>query len=356
MKTRHTMRIVIDEKIPYLRDALEQMGHSVTAMPGQAIDNSDLAVADALFVRTRTHCNAALLDNTPVRFIGTATIGHDHIDKEYCRQRSIVWTNAPGCNADAVLQYVQSCIYCWARSYDINSLEGLTLGIVGVGQIGSRVERWAREAGLTVLLNDPPRAERGEGDFVPLSRIAQECDIITFHTTLSKSGVHPSYHLADAAFLDSLQRCRLLINASRGPVIDNSALLNAIDNKRIAAVALDVWENEPQLNHGLLEKAFIATPHIAGYSTEGKINASRMMVEAFAQFSRYTEPLPAMSLPAPAQPKVSAATLPDALLYIYNPLDDTTLLKSSPDRFEELRNNYNLRREPKAYTIEIKKR
>ncbi len=349
------MRIVIDEKIPYLRDALEQMGHSVTAMPGYAISNSDLTEAGALFVRTRTHCNAALLDNTPVRFIGTATIGHDHIDKEYCHQKGIVWTNAPGCNADAVLQYVQSVIYSWARSYDINSLEGLTLGIVGVGQIGSRVERWAREAGLTVLLNDPPRAERGEGDFVPLHRIAQECDIITFHTTLSKSGSHPSYHLADAEFFGKTHRCRLLINASRGPVVDNSALLNTIENKRIAAVALDVWENEPQLNLELLKKAFIATPHIAGYSAEGKINASRMMVEAFAQFSRYCGQLPIMSLPTPAQPIVKADTLSEALLYIYDPQNDTNQLKSSPNSFEELRNNYNLRREPKAYTIEIKK-
>ena len=345
------MRIVVDEKIQYLCEALEQMGHTVEALPGCAISNSDLLTADALFVRTRTLCNAALLDNTAVRFIGTATIGHDHIDKEYCRQKGIVWTNAPGCNADAVLQYVQSAIYCWARSNSIENLQGLTLGIVGVGQIGSRVERWARKAGLTVLLNDPPRAARGEEDFVALEKIAQECDIITFHTTLNKSGDYPSYHLADTAFMDNLRKCKLLINASRGPVVDNSALLNAIDNKRIAAVALDVWENEPLLNPRLLEKAYIATPHIAGYSAEGKMNASRMMVEAFAAFCNYKEALPIMRLPAPPHRDISADSQPDAFLTIYNPMDDTRLLKTSPHKFEELRNNYNLRREPSAYGI-----
>ena len=348
------MRIVIDEKIPYLRDALEELGHTVTPMPGYAISNKDLVTADALFVRTRTYCNAALLEGTPVRFIGTATIGHDHIDKEYCKHKGIVWTNAPGCNADAVLQYVQSSVYCWMRENSIVTRKGLTIGIVGVGQIGSRIERWAKEEGFRVLLNDPPRASRGEEGFVGLDKIAEECDIITFHTTLNKEGEYPSYHLADAVFFEKLQKCSLLINASRGAVVDNNALLDAINDKRIESTALDVWENEPKLKLELLEKAFIATPHIAGYSAEGKINASRMMVEAFAEFSGHKETLPIMVLPAPANPNVSASTLPDAQLDIYNPLNDTKLLKSSPDKFEELRNNYNLRREPKAYIIEVK--
>lgn len=348
------MRIVTDEKIPYLREALEIMGHTVTPIAGNEISRSDLMNTEALFVRTRTHCDASLLENTAVRFIGTATIGHDHIDKEYCRKNGITWTNAPGCNADAVLQYVQCCIYCWMKNNDIRSTQGLTIGIVGVGQIGSRVQKWAQEVGFYTLLNDPPRASQGENGFVDLDEITQQCDIITFHPTLSRDGDHPSYHLADSEFMNKLHKCRLLINASRGPVVDNTALLEALNKKIISSAAIDVWENEPLLNQALLDKSFIATPHIAGYSAEGKMNASRMVLEAFAQFSGYKKELPVMQLPAPLHSRIYAATQADALLDIYNPLNDTRLLKSTPEKFEELRNNYALRREPSAYKIEIK--
>lgn len=346
------MKIVIDEKIPYLQDALQQMGHCVTALPGDAIAKNHLLDAGALFVRTRTQCNASLLDGTAVRFIGTATIGYDHIDADYCAGAGIVWTSAPGCNADAVLQYVQSTIYTWACDNGCD-VSGLCLGIVGVGQIGSRIECWARSAGINVLLNDPPREERGEEGFSSLTDIAAECDIITFHPTLSKGGAHPSYHLADSAFFNSLQRCRLFINASRGPVVDNEALLAAIENGKLSSAAIDVWEEEPNLNLSLLKRAYIATPHIAGYSAEGKINATRQMLEAFARFSGYESTLPVLSLPLPVNPVIKAASEAEALLAIYNPLGDTDALKTAPDKFEFLRNNYNLRREPSAYTIEL---
>lgn len=346
------MKIVIDEKIPYLADALQQMGHSVAAYAGDAITSEHLADAEALFVRTRTLCGAQLLDGTAVRFIGTATIGYDHIDADYCRGCGIEWTNAPGCNADAVLQYVQSAIYAWACESG-RSVEGAVIGIVGVGQIGSRVERWARGAGMRVLLNDPVREARGEQGFSSLGLIASECDIITFHPTLSRVGDHPSYHLADEAFFASLRRCALLINASRGPVVDNAALCAAIADGKVAAAVVDVWEGEPRLSIDLLQRAFIATPHIAGYSAEGKMNASRMMVEAFARYTNYSGPRPLMQLPAPVEPCVRAASMPEALLSIYNPLTDTLALKNAPQKFEALRNNYNLRREPAAFKITI---
>ena len=346
------MKVVIDEKIPCLSDALSQMGHSVLALPGDAITNEHLADAEALFVRTRTQCNAALLDGSAVRFIGTATIGYDHIDREYCEQTGIEWTNAPGCNANAVLQYVQSVIYSWARDNSV-AVDTLTLGIVGVGQIGSRVGHWARSVGMRVLLNDPPREEQGDKGFSSLADIARQCDVITFHPTLSNEGRYASYHLADAAFFDSLQHCRLLINASRGPVVDNAALLVALDTGKVGCAAIDVWEGEPHLNLSLLQRAYIATPHIAGYSAEGKINATRQVLEAFARISGYEQALPMTELPAPEEPFVKATTESEALLKIYDPLEDTAALKESPEKFEWLRNNYNLRREPAAYNIEF---
>ncbi len=206
------MKVVIDEKIPYLREALLEMGHSVLALPGVAISKEDVKDASALFVRTRTFCNEALLEGSAVRFIGTATIGYDHIDAAYCAANGVEWASAAGCNAGAVLQYVQAVVYSWAKERVV-SLDGLTMGIVGVGEIGSRVARWASSVGLRLLLNDPPREAAGENGFVSLERIAAECDIITFHPTLSRAGDFPSFHLADAAFFDSMKRCRLFINA-----------------------------------------------------------------------------------------------------------------------------------------------
>ena len=347
------MKVVIDEKIPYLCDALQQMGHSVLALPGDAITHEHIADASALFVRTRTLCNAALLDGSMVRFIGTATIGYDHIDREYCSMAGIEWTNAPGCNANAVLQYVQSVVYSWARDNGV-AVDTLTLGIVGVGQIGSRVERWARSVGMRVLLNDPPREERGEEGFSSLVEVARRCDVITFHPTLSKTGRYASYHLADARFFDSLQRCRLLINASRGPIVDNEALMSALANGKVGSAAIDVWEGEPQLNLSLLQRAYIATPHIAGYSAEGKINATRQVLEAFARFSGYEQALPMAELSSPEDSYVEAENEAEALLKIYNPLDDTAQLKATPEKFEWLRNNYKLRREPAAYVCCLK--
>ena len=349
------MNVVIDEKIPYLKDALEAMGHKVLSKPGVAINASDVADAEALFVRTRTRCDASLLNGSRVRFIGTATIGYDHIDSAFCADKGIVWTSAAGCNSGAVLQYVQSVVYSWAKDRGV-SLEGLSMGVVGVGVIGSKVAAWAREAGMQVLLNDPPRAQReGGAGFVPLSKIARECDIITFHPTLSSMGEFPSYHLADAGFMASLRKCRLLINASRGPVVDNKALLEAMERGMTGDVVLDVWENEPNVDECLLNKVYIGTPHIAGYSAEGKMNATRQVLEAFASFLGYDGKLPLPAMQPPCPDAVRASSLADALLQIYSPQIDSLGLKENPSAFEELRNNYMLRREPTSYKLLYKK-
>ena len=346
------MKVVIDEKIPYLCDALTAMGFDVVALPGVCIKNADLLDADALFVRTRTKCNVELLAGTNVRFIGTATIGYDHIDAGYCRENGVFWTNAAGCNAGAVLQYVQSVIYSWARDNGC-SVTGLTLGVVGAGEIGSRVISWARSAGMEVLVNDPPKSDSGMEGLVPLSEIADRCDIVTFHPTLNVSGPYKSYHLADEVFFESLRFCKLLINASRGEVVDNTALLAAMECGKVGSVALDVWENEPAISIPLLDKVYVATPHIAGYSAEGKMNATALVLDAFVRFIGYKGNVPGLSLDAPENPLVKAADEQEALLSIYSPLDDTAMLKKRPADFENLRNSYKLRREPSSYKIVI---
>lgn len=343
------MKVVIDEKIPYLKEALQGMGCCVLAKPGTEIGRDDVADATALFVRTRTRCNKELLEGSSVRFIGTATIGYDHIDADYCMSHGIVWKNAAGCNAGAVLQYVQSVIYEWKQS-----LKGLSIGVVGVGEIGARVADWAESVGMIVYRNDPPKAAQGVEGLVSLDEIAQNCDIITFHPTLEREGDFPTFHLADKHFFDSLKKCGLLINASRGEVVDNSALLDALNACKVGAVALDVWENEPEMDRELLAKAFVATPHIAGYSAEGKLNATKMVLEAFAGFVDYKEEIKLAVLPEPDDCEVVASCDRDAMLRIYSPLDDTVLLKESPDDFESLRNCYKLRREPSAYKIVLK--
>ncbi|MBQ5888799.1 MAG: 4-phosphoerythronate dehydrogenase [Bacteroidaceae bacterium] len=346
------MKVVIDEKIPYLRDALVSMGVEVLSLPGVSISNGDLLDADALFVRTRTKCNRALLEGTGVRFIGTATIGYDHVDAGYCCENGITWTNAAGCNAGAVLQYVQSVIYSWARDNGCG-VDGLTLGVVGLGEIGSRVASWAAGVGMNVLANDPPKADAGMPGLVSLAEIAAGCDIITFHPTLNMSGLYRSFHLADESFFASLCRCKLLINASRGEVVDDTALLSAMEQGLVGCVALDVWESEPEISIPLLNKVYIATPHIAGYSAEGKRNATSMVLDAFSRFIGYKGVIPELELKAPELPIVKAATEQEALLSIYSPLDDTVALRNSPSSFENLRNSYKLRREPSAYKIEI---
>ena len=346
------MKAVIDEKIPYLRDALEAMGVKVVALPGGAIGKCDLVDAQALFVRTRTRCDEALLSGAAVRFIGTATIGYDHIDTAYCEANGIRWTNAAGCNAGAVLQYVQSAIYSWACDNGCG-ICGFTLGVVGFGEIGSRVAAWAESAGMRVLANDPPKADAGYKGLVSLEEVAAECDIITFHPTLNSDGRYKSYHLADSAFFASLERCRLLINASRGAVVDNVALLAALDAGKVGCAAIDVWENEPDISLPLLNRVYIATPHIAGYSAEGKINATNIVLREFMCHIGYEGEVPLLQLAPPPHPHVKAAAESEALLSIYSPLDDTAALKSAPGDFESLRNNYKLRREPSAYSIEI---
>jgi erythronate-4-phosphate dehydrogenase len=238
-----------------------------------------------------------------------------------------------------VAQYVFGSI---AQIIGRKSLAGLTLGVVGVGHVGSIVERWGRQLGLNLLLCDPPRAAaEGSDAFVDIAEIAEKCDIITFHTPLTKDGDHPTYHILNEELLNRMKRQPLVINSARGGVVDTPALIRAIDNGTVRAVAIDCWEGEPAISLQLLERAVVATPHIAGYSREGKIRATAMAVEAFTCHFKLPAVHPEETVPQGAADVVTIDTIADS----YSPAADTVALKQSPADFERLRNNYNYRHE-----------
>lgn len=343
------MRVVVDDKIPYIREALSAMSVDAIYAPGNAISEKMVHDADALIVRTRTQCDAALLEGSSVQFIATATIGYDHIDTDYCASHGICWTNAPGCNATSVRQYVQSALLLLQRDHGI-VLSDATLGVVGVGHVGTQIVHMAQSWGMRVLCCDPPRAERGEQGFVSLETIAHEADIITLHMPLIRGGAHPTYHLADEAFFSSLHRKPYFINTSRGETTHTAALLQALERGSISQCIIDVWENEPHINIDLLGQCIIGTPHIAGYSADGKANATRMSLETLSQHFGLGE-IPNIAAPLPSNTVICADSHEEALLSIYNPHTDSYALKSAPLTFEQLRGNYPLRREEQAYEI-----
>ncbi|MCD8310047.1 MAG: 4-phosphoerythronate dehydrogenase PdxB [Prevotellaceae bacterium] len=346
------MRIIVDDKIPYIQAAVSQLADEVVFLPGKAFTPALVKGADAIVIRTRTRCDRALLEGSGVRFIATATIGFDHIDTAYCREAGIAWVNAPGCNAASVAQYVQSALIVLQRERGMR-LQGATLGIVGAGHVGSKVARMARQMGLAVLLNDPPRAAvEGDAGFVPLEELAARSDIVSFHVPLSRAGIYKTFHLADSAFFHSLKRRPVFINTSRGEVVETAALTAALDEGAISDAVIDVWEHEPDIDLTLLYKTFIGTPHIAGYSADGKAGATRMALDAlcrhFQLHASYN-----IQPPAPTRPFITAASREAAYLQIYDPRRDADALKADPRSFEQLRGAYPLRREPQAYTISI---
>lgn len=336
------MKVIVDNKIPYIAGEIEKIADEVVYLPGDAFTKEEVKEADALVVRTRTHCNRDLLEGSQVKFIVTATIGFDHIDTEYCREAGIAWTNCPGCNAGSVEQYIHSVLLLLKREKGLK-LEEATLGIVGVGHVGSRVKRMAESLGMKVLLNDPPRADKGEKGFVDLAKIAEACDVITFHTPLYIEGQYRTYHLADEDFLFSLKRTPYIINSSRGEVVDTASLLAALSAGKVRDAVVDTWEYEPEISRELLEVAFLATPHIAGYSADGKANATRMSLEALARFFQVEAEFNVMP---PDAPNLCLSDDPEEVyLQAYNPTRDSEWLKTSPRKFEWFRGNYPLRRE-----------
>ena len=334
------LNIIIEENIPYIAGLLEPYGN-VRYLANEDITPEAVKDADALIVRTRTRCDEALLGGSRCRFVATATIGTDHIDLPWCAAQGIEVANAPGCNAPAVAQYVMASILALAN----RPVCQYTIGIVGVGHVGKIVERWARLLDMEVLICDPPRqaVEGGDG-WSSLQDIAEKADIITFHTPLDST----TRHMADHGFFSSLRRHPIVINAARGPVVDTEALTEALEAGLVHHAVIDCWEGEPHISPALLARASIATPHIAGYSSEGKVRATRMALDAFSR--HFSLPRIEMSMPEPqgAAPEVTA----NAIRASYDPMADTAILRSRPDEFELLRNTYHLRPEVRAGKID----
>lgn len=319
------MKIIVENHIPYIEGLLEPWAQ-VQYLANADITPEAVRDAQALLVRTRTRCDSALLEGSSMEFIGTATIGTDHIDLDYCRDRGIAVHNAPGCNAPAVAQWVHASIAVWMSRQGITSASSLKLGVVGVGHVGSIVARWAQRLGFQVVLNDPPRGLMGSID---------DCDIITYHTPLTRDGQWPTWHLCNARMLAD-SRCRLVLNAARGAVCDNDALVAWNGD-----VAIDCWEDEPSINRALLDKALVATSHIAGYSMQGKQRGTAMVIDALNRHFGFTAPVN-----MPAAPLLGAdVDSQQSILNSYNPLVDTAMLRSDVNAFESLRNHYDLRRE-----------
>lgn len=346
------MKFIIDNEIPYIKEAAGKIADEVIYVSGKDFTPQLIRDADALIIRTRTHCNRNLLEGSQVRFIATATIGFDHIDTEYCKQAGIEWTNAPGCNSASVAQYIQSSLLIW-QSLRSKKLNELTIGIVGVGNVGSKVAKVAQDLGMRILLNDLPREDKeGKNRFSPLEKLAKECDIITFHVPLYKEGNYKTFHLADEEFFGSLERKPIIINTARGEIIETKALRSALEKRVISDAIIDVWENEPEIDRALLEKVIIGTPHIAGYSADGKANATCMSLDALCKYFHIKGNYE-ITPPAPASNILHAKSYEEALLQMYNPAEDSRRLKSQPDLFETLRGNYPLRREERAFTVKV---
>lgn len=275
------MHIVADENIPLLDEFFAGFGE-IRRLPGRSIDASAVADADLLLVRSVTTVNRALLDGSVVRFVGTCTIGTDHLDLDYFQQAGINWASAPGCNARGVVDYVLGSLLVLAEQQGID-LAARTYGVIGAGQVGSRLLKVLRGLGWRVLVCDPPRQAAEGGDYVSLQQVLEQCDVISLHTPLERLGEHPTHHLFDAVRLAALKPGSWLINASRGAVVDNHALRELLPQRRDLQVVLDVWEGEPQADVELAALCRIATPHIAGYNLDGKLRGTAQIYQALCQ-------------------------------------------------------------------------
>ncbi|MFS1538291.1 MAG: DUF3410 domain-containing protein [Candidatus Phlomobacter fragariae] len=349
------MKILVDENMPYTTQLFGTIGE-VKVVSGRSISSLQLATADALMVRSVTPVNETLLKESKVKFVGSATAGFDHVDRQWLAQAGIAFSAAPGCNATAVVEYVFSALLLLAER-DCFDLRDKTVGIVGVGNVGSRLNARLKAWGVNTLLCDPPCADVGNNSeqFWPLEKLVSQADILTFHTPLNKSGPYSSYHLLNEELLAALPVGRILLNTSRGAVVDNQALLKALENGKKIHVILDVWQHEPSLLVPLLAKARIGTPHIAGYSLEGKARGTTQIFTAFSQFLGQSQQINLADLLPIAEfneinfkGKLTQASLKRLVHLVYDiRRDDVSLRKVAhiAGQFDHLRKYYPERRE-----------
>jgi erythronate-4-phosphate dehydrogenase len=363
------MKIVCDKNMPLAADAFGTLG-TVLSKGGREITADDVRDAELLITRSTTKINAALLDGSAVRFYGSGVIGTDHINIPYLAARGIPWRNAPGCNAESVANYVTAALL-WLGGKHGFRLEGKTIGVIGVGNVGRRVCRHASALGMRVLANDPPR-QRDPADieaqsFVPLEQVLAEADVVTCHVPLTKEGTDATWHLLDAARLAALKSGAIVINAARGPVADTDALLRALDANLSHAV-IDCWEGEPAYSPDLLARAELATPHIAGHSYEGKVNGTIMVYRDACKFlgrpPEFSFDLPPPPLPhwsADAAGREDEDILRELVLAVYDIEADSRRLKESccadaaerAAAFDHQRGHYPMRREFSATSVTL---
>lgn len=365
------MLIVADENIPLLESFFGDIG-TIRRVSGRTVSPEDVNDADILLVRSVTRVNEALLKDSRVRYVGTSTIGTDHVDLPWLESRGIAFSAAPGCNANSVAEYVLSVLSLYAEQQGLDDWETLSVGIVGAGNVGSELARKLDKLGFTVRLCDPPR-QALEGDdnemFCSLDE-ALECDVITLHTPLTRESAHPTFNMIDADRLARLTAGQLLINTSRGEVIESAALLERLQAPNAPTVVLDVWEQEPRVNPQLVDRVWLATPHIAGYSLEGKVQGTEMVYQSLCRFLG----LPARKkagqyLPEPALSKLCFTSAAEemgagniAMRSCYDPRRDDARLRLTMDlpveergtAFDRLRKNYPVRREFSSVKIQLK--
>jgi len=360
------MKLVVDENIAFAEEAFSQFG-DVLLISGRQITNDILHNVDALIVRSITYVDENLLQNTNVKFVGTATIGTDHIDNNYLNENNITFADAKGCNADSVAEYVYTALLKIAVDNKL-TLKNRSIGIIGVGNIGSRVLKYAEALGLKVYKNDPPKQRAGKGNNYVSLEEALQADIITLHVPLNKAGIDKTFHMLDEKKLNNIKNDTIIINSSRGAVVNNKALLDIIDKKHFKVI-LDVWEGEPLINTDLLQKVLLGSAHIAGYSVEGKVNGTKMIYDSLCRFTNkqndWELKLPTLENDVinVTSVKVFEEKLHFIFNHIYNIVPDDSemreMIKMDNDSrtayFDKLRKEYSLRREFTNYTILIEK-
>jgi len=361
------MLIVADENIPLLDAFFEGFGE-IRRVPGRSIDRATVEQADVLLVRSVTNVNRALLEGSKVRFVGTCTIGTDHLDLDYFQRAGITWSSAPGCNARGVVDYVLGSLLTLAEIEGAD-LTQRTYGVVGAGEVGGRLVKVLQGLGWNVLVCDPPRQAAEGGDYVSLEQIIEQCDVISLHTPLKKHGAQLTWHLFDKNRLSQLKSGTWLINASRGPVVDNAALRQVLLEREDLQAVLDVWEGEPEVDVALAELCVLATPHIAGYSLDGRQRGTAQIYQAYCEFLGQAAQISLNDLlPAPWLSQVTLSANSDpawslAMLCrgVYDPRrDDADFRRSlvgnvSEQRaaFDSLRKHYPLRREIDGLQVRI---
>ncbi len=363
----NSMRIVADENIPLLDAFFAHFGE-IRRLPGRSIDRAAIADADILLVRSVTPVTRELLEGSAVRFVGTCTIGTDHLDLAYFLEAGIRWSSAPGCNARGVVDYVLGSLLTLAEIEGVD-LAQRTYGVVGAGQVGGRLVKVLKALGWNVLVCDPPRQAAESGDFVSLDEIMQRCDVISLHTPLTRDGDQPTWHVFDKQRLEQLRQGAWLINASRGAVVDNAALHDVLMAREDLQAVLDVWEGEPEVNVALADLCVIATPHIAGYSLDGRQRGTAQIYQALCMFLDQPAPIRLEDLlPRPwlAQVSLDEQTDPVWALNmlcrgVYDPRrDDADFRRSlvgdtASQRlaFDALRKHYPPRREIEGLTVRL---